>query len=513
MTRYVVGIDIGTMGTKAGIYGEQGELAGTAYEESKLYYPRPGWVEQRDDEIHGSAVRTIRAALDQSGISPKDVVAIAFDGQMAGVSTVGRGWSSPINYDSWLDTRCAAYLPRLKEAEAEIIASAGSAPAFNHGPKILYWKHEHPEIWDAIVKFTQPAAKVAGQLAGLRAEEAFIDRTYLVFSCFGDTARSRWNTDLLDRFGLDKTKLPRVLEPWDIIGSVTAEGAAQTGLLEGTPIAAGCGDQAANVLGAGIVEPGMIYDAAGTASIFAIVLDSFATDTTHKTLMTSSHVVPGRFFAMAYLAGGGLNTRWFRDEMCGHERDAWAASGQNAYEAMGMLADAIPPGAEKLIFLPHLGGRNTPNDPDMRGGFLGLTWAHRKAHMYRAILESIGYEYALYLRSVRAISPSTRPTEVFSIGGGARSRIFKQIKADILGVNYRSLSREEFGTLGAALVAGRAVGLFPDIAATAKRFVAVREDVQQPDAARHEAYRPYVDLYRELMENSAPLFRALASLP
>ena len=206
------------------------------------------------------------------------------------------------------------------------------------------------------------------------------------------------------------TKLPRILEPWDIVGSVTAQGAAQTGLLEGTPIAAGCGDQAANVLGAGIVEPGMIYDAAGTASIFAIVLDSFATDTAHKTLMTSSHVVPGRFFAMAYLAGGGLNTRWFRDEICGQEREAWAASGQNAYEALGALADAIPPGAEKLVFLPHLGGRNTPNDPDMRGGFLGLTWAHRKSHMYRAILESIGYEYALYLLSVRAISP-THPAD------------------------------------------------------------------------------------------------------
>src|SRR5829696_3524784 len=112
MTRYLVGIDIGTMGTKAGIYGEQGELAGTAYEASKLYYPRPGWVEQRDDEIHGSAVRSIRAALDQRGISPKDVFGIAFDGQMAGVSTVGLACCSPINYDPRLDTRCAAYLQR-----------------------------------------------------------------------------------------------------------------------------------------------------------------------------------------------------------------------------------------------------------------------------------------------------------------------------------------------------------------------------------------------------------------
>ncbi|WP_309085657.1 FGGY family carbohydrate kinase [Chelativorans sp.] len=512
MARYVIGVDIGTMGTKTGIYDEDGRLCGTAYEESKLYYPKPGWVEQINEEIYGSAIRTIRAAMEQGGIDPKHVAAIAFDGQMAGLSTVGEGWSSPTEYDSWLDNRCAAYLPRLKEIESEIIASAGSAPAYNAGPKMLYWKHEHPEIWQKIVKFTQPAAYVAGRLAKLPAEEAFIDRTYLVFSCFGDTRNSRWNEDLIGRFDIDPKKLPRILDPWEVIGKVSRDAAAECGLLEGTPIAAGCGDQAANVLGAGIVDPGSVYDAAGTASIFATVLDGFATDTAYKALMTSSHVVPGLYFAMAYVAGGGLNTRWFRDEFCGPEKSEWTATGRNAYEVLGEFAATVAPGSEKLVFIPHLGGRNTPNDTDMRGAFIGLTWAHRKPHLYRAILESIGYEYALYLQAVRTIAPQTPPKEVISIGGGARSRVFKQIKADILGLPYSSLDREEYGTLGAAIVAGKAAGLFPDMAATAKRFVNRSQEVVEPDRARNQVYRPYVELYEEVMANLKPSFAKLARM-
>lgn len=513
MASYVVGVDIGTMGTKTGIYDETGRLSGTAYEESILYYPKPGWVEQQPDEIYGSALRTIRAALAEAGIAAKDVAAIAFDGQMAGVSTVGKGWSTPTHYDSWLDNRCAGYLARLKVFDDEIIASAGSAPAFNHGPKILYWKHEHPETWDKIVKFTQPASYVAGRMAALDENDAFIDRTYLVFSCFGDTANARWNEDLLDQFGLTTEKLPRILEPWEVIGVIGTDAARETGLLEGTPIAAGCGDQAANVLGAGIVEPGMVYDAAGTASIFATVLSDFATDTTYKALMTSSHVAPRLFFAMAYVAGGGLNTRWFRDEFCGPEKLEWERWSKNAYEALGEMAAGVPAGSDKLMFLPHLSGRNTPNDPDQRGAFLGLTWKHGKPHLYRAILESIGYEYALYLDAVRAIGPKVSPSGVISIGGGARSAVFKQIKADILGLPYKSLDREEYGTLGAAIIAGRAVGLFPDVAATAKAFNRPKGEPILPDSTRHEAYRPYVKLYQEYMANSGTLFGTLVKLP
>lgn len=512
MAACVVGVDIGTTGTKTGIYDETGLLRGDAFEESNLIYPRAGWVEQRPDDIEGSVLRTIAAAMAAGKVAPGEVAAIAIDGQMAGVCTVDDDWNAPTHYDSWLDNRCAAYLPALKRHEDEILRSSGCAPSYNHGPKILYWKNEFPDVWRRIRAFVQPAAYVAGRMAGLRGKDAFIDRTYLNFSTFADTAEGRWNEDLLAAFGLDAAKLPRIVEPWEIVGRLTRRAAEATGLLEGTPIAAGCGDQAANVLGAGIVDPGMIYDAAGTASVFSIVLDRFATDTTYKALMTCPHVVPGLYYAMAYVAGGGLNLRWFRDAVCGAEKAVWEAAGANPYDELGKLAETAPPGSDKLVFLPHLGGRNTPNNTDMRGAYVGLTWKHDKAHMVRAIMESIGYEYALYLRSVRTLAPDLEPSRVLGIGGGARSRTFRQIKADILGLDYGRLDRDEFGTLGSALVAGKAVGLFDDLAATARSFVRLDGEPLRPQPDAHDRYAGLTAFYADILDESSGFFGRLARL-
>ena len=512
MAACVIGIDIGTMGTKTGIYDEAGVLKGEAFEESILIYPKAGWVEQNAEDLYGSAVRTIKAALERSGVAPGDVAALALTGQMAGVSTVDANWGAPTHYDSWLDNRCAPYVAKLKPYANEIFALSGTAPSYNHGPKMLYWKTEHPDVWRRIAKFVQPSAYVAGRLGGLRGEDGFIDRTYLNFTTFADTAHLRWNTALLDKFDLDTAKLPRIVEPWDVIGHVTPEAAAATGLREGTPIAAGCGDQAANVLGAGIVEPGTAFDTAGTASLFSTVIDRFATDQTYGVLMTCPHVIPGLYYPMSYVAGGGLNLRWFRDNFCAPEKSRWESEGLNAYDELCRIAAETPPGAEKLVFVPHLGGRNLPNNIDMRGLFVGLTWKHGKGHMFRAIMESIGYEYALYLRSVRAIAPDVEPTRALSIGGGAKSRVFQQIKADILGLSYQGLDRAEFGTLGAAMVAGKAVGLFGDLKATAQRFSQPTGEPILPRPDHRRLYDALAGFYADLLEDEAGLFPALAAI-
>ena len=275
---------------------------------------------------------------------------------------------------------------------------------------------------------------------------------------------------------------------------------------------AGCGDQAANVLGTGIVEPGAMFDTAGTASVFSTVIERFAVDTTYKALMTCPHVVPGLYFPMAYVAGGRLNLRWFRDEICEPEKATWHGAGLEAYDGLCQLAAETPPGADKLVFLPHLGGCNTPNNTDMRGLLIGLNWKHGKGHMFRAMMEGSSSEYALYLRSVRTIAPDIRPTRALSIGGGAKSRVFHQIKADILGLPYQSPDRAELGTLGAAIVAGKAMGLFDDAGATAQRL---SRPTGEPVLPRQE-YRARDDacaaFYADLVDDKAGLFHRLASV-
>ena len=508
----LIGVDLGTMGTKAAIFDAGGELLASAFEELTLHYPRAGWVEQDQDDFYTSSVRTIQECVEKSGINPSDVAAIAFDGQMAGTGSVDAEWGSPTPYDSWLDTRCGDYVEMMKPHADLVIQKTGGPPTYCHGPKILWWKHERPDVFERVSKFVMPTTYVAGRLAGLQGDQAFIDYTHLNFSSFSDTAAAVWDPELVGLFEVPQAKLPRIVEPWEIIGELTTSAARTCGLVAGTPIAAGCGDQAAGMLGAAMVEPGTVFDVAGTASVFTICIDRFVPDVKHKTLFNARLVPPDLWYTLAYINGGGLNLRWFRDELAKEEQAEAEAGGEGVYVLLDRLAAEVPPGCESLVFLPHLGGRVCPNDPDVRGLWMGFTWSHTKAHLYRAMLEAVAYEYALYMSIEKALLPDLEFSEARVIGGGAASKLWNQIKADVLGIPYVQLSREEFAVLGAAIVAGYAVGVFTDLKATASGFVHPTSRVE-PRPEHHEFYKPLADLYAALISDMKPLFQRLSQIP
>ncbi len=509
---YLIGVDLGTMGTKAAIFDTKGVLLADAFRESALHYPRPGCVEQDPGDFYTSSAETIKECLNKSGIDPRGVAAIAFDGQMAGIGSVDENWGTPTVYDSWLDTRCKPYIDRMKGDQDLIIAKAGGPPTYSHGPKILWWMHEQPEVFKKIAKFVVPGCYVAGRMAGLKGEEAFIDYTYIHFSCFSDTQKVRWDEELCGLFEVPMKVLPRIVKPWEIVGKITPQAARDCGLLAGTPIAAGCGDQAAGMLGAAMVEAGMVFDVAGTASVFSICVDKFIPDLEHKTLFTARLVPEDLWYALAYINGGGLNLRWFRDEMGQKEKEEARRSGKRVYALLDELAAAVPPGSEGLISLPHLGGRVTPSDPDIRGLWLGFTWSHTKGHFYRALLEGVAYEYAYYLDIEKSLLPDLEFKEARVIGGGSKSDFWNQIKADVLDIPYVQLNREEYSVLGSAIVAGYAVGLFDDLKATVKGFVEPTSRVE-PRPKHHAYYRPLVDLYISLFDTLRPTYQNLARLP
>ncbi len=498
----LVGVDLGTTATKAAIFSQDGTLLADATEESRLIQPRPGWVEQDPEDLYGAAVRTIRACVERSGMSPREVAGISFDGQMAGIGTIDAHWGTPTPYDSWLDTRCGPYIDAMRPHEEQIIRLTGGPPTYSHGPKILHLAREHPDAFARVAKFVVPGGYVAGRMAGLTGPDAFMDYTYIHFSCLSDTQKAEWSDELCGLFGVPQAKLPRIVRPWEIIGHLTPAAAAATGLLAGTPIAAGCGDQAAGMLGAAMVEPGLVFDVAGTASVLAICTDRFAPDVTHRTLFTARLVPEGMWYSLAYINGGGLNLRWFRDTF---------ADTEAGYKPLDEAARAIPPGADGLLFLPHLGGRVCPSDPALRGVWIGFTWAHSKAHFYRSLLEGVAYEYALYLDIERALLPGMNLTEARVIGGGSSSDLWNQIKADVLGLPYVRLNRTEFAVLGSAIVAGAAVGVYDDLKATARQMVGTAGRIE-PRSDEHARYRPLVDLYRSLFDLTRPASRALAAL-
>ncbi len=404
--KYLIGVDLGTSSTKAGLYDTDGHLLADATVDVPLYYPAPGVVEQENDDFYRTAAETVSNCVRDSGVDPRDIAAIAFDSQMAGVGSITDSYEPATRFDSWLDMRCQPYIAYLNDHHAEMITRlTGCAPTCDHGPKIMWWQRERPEEYANVAKFLMPSAYVAGKMAGLTADQAFMDYTFIHFSGLSDNQAGTWSTEICEALDIDMDRLPEIVEPWRVIGEVTEEAAREFGLAAGTPIAAGCGDTAANALGAGVVRPGMVFDVAGTASVLAGCTDTFVADVEHGALLTMRSVIPGLWNPLAYIAGGGQALRWFRDEF---ELEAVAGKDPDAaYAAMIAEAMDVPPGADGLFFSPHLGGRICPATPEMRGAWLGFSWGHSRAHFFRAVLESVAYEYAWYL-SILAGS-DTRP--------------------------------------------------------------------------------------------------------
>jgi len=497
--KYLIGVDLGTSGTKAALYQIDGNLIADISVDVPLFYPKPGVVEQVNEDFYTSAAQAVRECLESSGVDPKDVAAIAFDSQMAGVGLVDEDFNPVTRFDSWLDMRCRPYIEWMdKEAGDRVTQLTGCPPTCDHGPKMLWWKNEEPEIYRRTAKFVMPGTYVAGQLANLNADQAFIDHTYIHFSGFSNARERNWSKELCERFGLDVDKLPRIVDPCDVIGEVTEEAGKEFGLAPGTLIAAGAGDTAANALGAGIVRPGMLFDVAGTASVLAGCTGNYVADDKNRALLTMRSIIPGLWHPLAYIGGGGLALRWFRDQFFNTTHGKVLPESDELYPQMIALAETVAPGSEGLFFSPHLGGRICPSNPEMRGAWIGASWSHSQAHFARAILESIAYEYAYYLKIIKEFLPEFELLEARAVGGGARSDAWNQIKADVLNVPYQRLKGNEFGTWGAAMIAGKAAGLIDNLADHAEQTAIRSGEACLPSVETHEMYVPLVERYIEM---------------
>lgn len=505
--KYLIGVDLGTSATKAALYHVDGSLVAEITTDVPIYYPEPGVVEQENEDFYRTAAQCVKTCLVQSGIDPKEVVAIAFDSQMAGVGAIDENYESVSRFDSWLDMRCEPQIKYLEENYGEMITNlTGCPPTCDHGPKILWWKTERPDEYARTAKFVMPGGYVAGKMAGLNADQAFIDYTYIHFSALSNAVEGTWSKEICDAVGVDLGRLPHIVEPWHIVGEVTEEAAKDFGLSPGTLIAAGCGDTAAGALGAGIVRPGMIFDTAGTASVFAGCTDQYAPDIKNRALLTMRSVIPGLWHPLAYIAGGGQALTWFRDQFYNVYRGE-TQEDQDLYAQLEELAQKAPLGSSDLYFSPHLTGRICPATPEMRGAWVGFSFSHSQEHFYRAVLESVAYEYAYYLNILKELIPKLNLTEARVIGGGAQSNLWNQIKADVLGVPFVRLTRLEFGTWGAAMIAGKAAGIYDDLAQVAYEHATLEGKPVKPDKDNHDRYKIHVNHYIKLQETLATTFR------
>lgn len=485
----LIGIDIGTQGTKTVACAPDGHVLAEAFEASRPTRPGEGMVEEDPEVQLASVCRTLRSCVSRLEAG-SEVIALAVAGQMAGVIGIGADGRPVTPYDSWLDTRCAPYIAELdRGAGSLVLEKTGCAPSFNHGPKILWWEQQRPALAARVAKWVQPGAHVAMRLAGLTAADAFIDDTYLHFSGFADNRARTWDEGLCGTFGIDQVKLPRIVRPSERIGSLTPEMAEACGVVSGLPIIAGCGDTAASLLSCGATAPGICVDVAGTASVFAATTTRFAPDTASGVLGCGRSVVPGLWHPYAYINGGGMNLEWFRAEF-----------GPYSFQELDALAEKVRPRDDLPYFVPHLGGRVSPGWPQLRGSWAGLTWDHDLGTLYRAVLEAVALEYGLYRRALENALPRATLTEVRITGGGEKSALWNQLKADALQTRLVAIARRADAPIGAALLAGFGVGHFSDLAATSDRWCQLGKAVApSPEQASYYGHR--ITRYAELLEH------------
>ena len=452
--------------------------------------PKPGTVYQKADEIFNSIINTVKEIVQKTEIDKSRICAIGMDAQMAGIMGIDEDFEAVTYYDSWLDTRCEKYIEFIKDRTGKRSIELNGAPvSYTHGPKILWWKNQEPETYDRIAKFVLPHVYVAGKMCGLKAQDAVIDYTCIHFSGFADNLNKRWSSELLNALDVEERKLPEIVEPWRVVGRLTKVYADSMGIIDGIPIVAGCGDAAATCLGAGIVRPGQVFDVAGTASILSCCVDNYKPDLQHEVLMQMRSVVDGLWMPLAYINGGGLCLKWFKDNIVGIEQSI-------DYKTLEQEAASIQPGSEGLIFVPHFAGRVCPNDPHIKGSFIGLNLAHKRGHLFRAIMEGIAYEYKFYLDVLKDTGIDIQISNVFVMGGGAKSTLFNKIKSDVLGVPYVVLKNVDTAALGSAIVAGYGVGLYDSIAHTAEAFKAEGDQIINDKQSYHK-YRIFSEVYIE----------------
>ena len=497
---YLIGIDLGTSSAKGAMFDERGTLKAQASREIALVR-KEATAEQDPFEFLEATLDIIHELVTVSEVPKGSVAGICLDGQMGGALAVDSDLE-PLTpwHPSSLDTRYLPFQQRIYDLynEEEVIALSGSQPIL--GAWLLKWR-ETP-VWQKLDKVMLLANWVAGRLVGHKGEDAFTDASYLTWTGITDTKARAWSTEVLEGLELEPHLLPKVVAASDIVGTITGEVARRTGLSQGTPVVAGVGDQVAGFIGAGVVQPGQLIDVSGTFPVFSVCLEQYLPDPSHK--MLKPLAAPGDlWYSMMYISGGGLTHNWLRGLL---------AEGDDAFAELVETASSLSPGADALLAVPHFLGRSCPEDADMRGAFLGLSWHHDKAHLYRALLESVAYDYAQALAILRRQLPDPSFEAVTVIGGGAKNGLWNQIKSDMLGLPYKTLEVDLATPLGAAIIAGYGVGLFDELASTAQDFARRR---QQPDATvvdwdNHERYRPFVRAYGEALAALEPVHQALA---
>ncbi|MHA1834917.1 MAG: xylulokinase [Candidatus Baldrarchaeia archaeon] len=499
---YLLGIDVGTTGTKSVIFNTEGQLVSKGYEEYPVLIPRPGWAEQEPDVWWNATVKSIKMAMRKASISADDITCIGLSSQTNSPSFLDKDGKPLRPCILWMDMRAepqAAWV-REKVGEETIhkVTGVKIAPFYSYC-KILWVKENQPEIYRKTKMILQPKDYIGFKLTG----EYVLDVALASSSGFADIRRRSYAENLLEEIGLSVDKLPKLVSPLDVIGNLTKEAAKVTGLAENIPVVAGSGDVITNAVGSGVVKVGQAYNKIATASDIAVCVNRPIFDPKFR-FVSYIHALPKKWILMAG-SGEGICYRWFRDKFAQLEVEIAKCLNKNPYEIMDAEAQEAPPGSENLIFLPYIVGVRSPIwDSNARGIYFGISLNHDKRHFIRSIMEGIAYSVRHRMEIIeKEFGISIR--EIRVVGGGARSAVWRRIMADIYGKPIILPRGEEQECLGAVILAGLGIKLYKNSDEACKRLIPT-VDKLKPKKENREKYEKLFRIYVGLYERVKDLF-------
>lgn len=480
-----LGIDIGTGGSRAVLIDERGKVLASATVEHKPFAsPHIGWAEQDPMDWWRASVEAIRAVLASPGVKADEIGAVSFSGQMHGAVLLDGSDEVLRPALLWCDQRTDKQCLEITEKIGpERLIELVCNPAITGFtlPKLLWVRENEPDIWAKVRTVLLPKDYVRLCLSGDKASDVADSSGTLFF----DVQNRRWSDEMLDAMEIGRDLLPRVFESTEITGQVSIAGAEATGLLAGTPVVAGAGDNAAGAIGMGIVKPGTVSATIGTSGVVFVVTQKPTLDMKGR-VHTLCHAIPGRWHMTGVTLGAGLSLKWFRDNLaCGKD-----------FDRLGDEARDVPAGSDGAIWLPYLMGERTPHlDPHARAAFVGLTASHTQSHLCRAVMEGVAFSLRDSFEIFRSLG---NPIEAIRLGGGgAKSPIWCQIQADVYGQAVETIKADEGAAFGAAILAGVGVGAWTSVDEACETTIRVADYIE-PDAVSVETMNRNYAVYKLL---------------
>lgn len=494
--RYLIGIDVGTSGTKSTLVTQEGQIVKSCTKEYPMYQPKNGWAEQNPEDWWNAVVQTLQEIT--AGVS--NIAAIGLSGQMHGLVMLDGKGNVLRPAILWCDQRTAEQcetITRLVGKERLISLTASPALTGFTASKIMWVKQHEPEIYAACRHILLPKDYIRYRLTGIFATDVS-DASGMQLL---DIEKRQWSQEALSKLDISPGLLAKVYESPEITGYTSKEAAKLTGLSEGTPVAAGAGDNAASAVGIGAVREGKAFTTIGTSGVVYAHTDQMRIDPRGR-VHTFCCAVPGKWHTMGVTQSAGLSLQWFRNQFCQQEIEQAKKQGTNPYVLMDKAAELSPAGSNGLYYLPYLMGERTPHlDSNARGVFFGLSAMHSKGDLIRAVLEGVAFSLRDCLEVLKEMGISFRQMSV--CGGGAVSPLWRSIIADVFALPLAAALPQQGAALGAAILAGVGAGLYPSVEQACNAMLPPGS-VTSP--LHSKQYEPHYQMYQALYPAMKNLF-------